>query len=121
MSKGFPLEGNDQAPEETILFHRFDLPGGITLIGVGAEVFAEYKKVLDILSADVGRQCWPVSCANGMYGYLTDRDVIESASGYEYESWRHFGHPGPLPRQFPDWFTDQLQNTADISSGRGPA
>lgn len=81
-------------PDARVEIHRMDI-GGLTLAGVNAEVFAEYARHWD---EDTGNDPWPVSCANGMYGYIPDEGVLSARSGYEYNSWRNFGRQAPLPR-----------------------
>jgi len=75
------LVGKGQGDESIIEISVLDI-GGLKLILVNAELFSEFEK---ILQEKLRPPFMVISCANGMEGYLPDKDEYDMG-GYEIET-----------------------------------
>ena len=90
---------------------------GVRLIGVSGETFAGFGREFDEPhSANVRASHWPVGLANGLWGYLPDRALIEAKSGYEYTCWKLFGHDGPLGDEYVGELSGAIREVAALSA-----
>jgi len=99
--------GESVAEDDRILLHRLDIPNGVILLGIGAEVFSKYAQYIYSLLAD-GDAVWPVGYANEMFGYVPDDFILRRGIGYEHQSFRNYGRKGPLPSNFFDTLTESI-------------
>jgi len=121
IAKCVELRPFDAGGDSAIVLQRMDVPGGFSILAVSGEVFSSYVEVIKQAVADSGRMVLPVGCANGMFGYLPDKDQFERGEGYELDSWRNFHRPGPLPSGFDEQLAKTLVSLFDpeASDGRG--
>jgi hypothetical protein len=84
-----PLTASDRASEVGVLLQRFQIGIDLDIVAVEGEVFAEYAHSLRRAEATLGRKVMPVSCANGMRGYLPTARAVRQG-GYEVERSREF-------------------------------
>lgn len=104
----FDLYEGDQESDFNVILQRLDLPGNLSLVGVNGEMFSAYLELISNIGDKTGRHILPAGYTNGMLGYLPDRTILQLQSGYEYDSWKNFGLPKPVPLNFPDRLKQNL-------------
>lgn len=102
--------GEGPGPDDRLRLVRLDLPGGPSLLAANAEIFSAYAPLACEAGRGAGLSVLPVGCAGGMFGYVPDAEMFGHGVGYELESWRNFGRPGPLPPGFASEFAAALRS-----------
>jgi hypothetical protein len=111
--------GRGADPDDQLHLVRLDLPGGPSLLAANAEIFSAYAPMACEAGRRAGVAVIPVGCAGGMFGYVPDTEMFGHGVGYELESWRNFGRPGPLPREFASEFVAAVRSLYEPGGGEG--
>jgi len=84
--KGFPIARilSEERSRKEVMLHYLTLGPAIKLLGVSAEVVAEYVPILRQLFNDNSLMC--VGCIDGVYGYYPSDQMLKEG-GYEVEGF----------------------------------
>jgi len=115
--RSIPVPGSGEGRDNCIEVRGFNALPGVRLIGVSGETFADFGREFDEAESEKVRASrWPVGLANGLWGYLPDRSLVEAASGYEYTCWELFGHQGPLGDDYVEKLKASIREVAALQS-----